>query len=156
MITDALRRPRWATLRRNRASAPLACEKVECKTTRAPQTFLLPLTIGTVSLCPSEDWSAATETTDEKPSYNLLKIKELLKEAEAKDLPFDEKWTFIGNYFGVSSAAVRKWYYRAKNKSSNKKKISSDQWRTAYLVLTGETSRDTIPTIKRKISHLLK
>ena len=92
----------------------------------------------------------------EKPKYNLLKIEELRKEAEKNGLDFDDKWTLIGKYFGKSQSAVRKWYYRALAKSDKKPKISSDQWRTAYLVLTGESSRDTITTIKRKISHLLK
>lgn len=98
------------------------------------------------------------ETTAEKPDYNLAKIEELRKQAEIENLDFDNKWNQVGDYFGVSASAVRKWYYRAKDRKArtNKPKISSDQWRTAYLVLTGETSRDTIPSIKRKISHLLK
>ena len=99
-----------------------------------------------------------SETPAEKPQYNLAKIEELRKQAEKAHLDFLPKWELIGKHFGVSAAAVRKWYYRAKDKKAktNKPTISSDQWRTAYLVLTGETSRDTIPSIKRKIAHLLK
>lgn len=98
------------------------------------------------------------ETTVQKPEYHLGTIKKLLKEAEKNGLNFDDKWIHIGNYFGKSTSAVRKWYHRelVKSEKKNKYKITSDQWRTAYLVLTGENSRDTIRSIKRKISHLLK
>lgn len=97
------------------------------------------------------------EPEAKKPEYDLETIERLRKQAEKNGLNFTDKWNHIGNHFGVSKEAVRKWYYRALDKSDKKKKkITSDQWRTAYLVLTGENSRDTIATIKRKISHLLK
>jgi len=72
---------------------------------------------------------------------------------EGKGMNFEEKWTHIGEQFGVSRHAVRKWYYRAieKTKAKDEKHITSDQWRNAYLILTGTSNRDKISTIKRKI-----
>jgi hypothetical protein len=86
--------------------------------------------------------------------YDLKKIQSLIKKCQGMN--FDKKWTYIGDQFGVSKHAVRKWYYRAleKTKLSKESKITSDQWRTAFLVLTGVSNRDTIPTIKQKIALL--
>lgn len=87
--------------------------------------------------------------------YSLKKIEALRAEAEEQDLDFIAKWDYIGKYFGVSKDAVRKWYYREVAKEAEKKSgITSDQWRTVYLVLTGKSSRDTITNIKRKIIKL--
>lgn len=98
--------------------------------------------------------------------YSLTKIKELIIEAENKDLGFYDKWDFIAKHYGVKSDAVRKWYYRnlkkevkelidrqPKNPTST---ITSDQWRTAYFILTGTSSRKKIREIKIQIAHLLK
>ena len=89
-----------------------------------------------------------------KPNYNLETIEKLLKEAESNGMNFETKWNYIGGHFGVSKEAVRKWYYR--NRKEEKLHITSDQWRTAHFILTGSTksNRDSIPTIKRKISYL--
>lgn len=84
--------------------------------------------------------------------YNIKKIEELRTEAEKLGLAFDPKWEYIGKYFGASKTAVRKWYYRAVAKVNEKKSgITSDQWRNAYLILTGKSSRATIENIKKQI-----
>ena len=89
--------------------------------------------------------------------YDFHKIQALLREAEKKKMDFDEKWTWIGRKFGVSKEAVRKGYYRAREEvilKNDQNAITSDQWRTAYLVLTGKSSRDQIDEIKQKIVQL--
>lgn len=96
------------------------------------------------------------EINEMNPKYNFEKIESLRKEAEKNNLNFQDKWNQIGNYFGVSASAVRKWYYREKEKLKPKKRITTDQWRTAYLLLTGKNSHAPVAILKQKICMLCK
>ena len=106
-----------------------------------------------MSLLPRED------NMNPKPQYNLLEIKKMLLEAAKNGIGFYEKWDAIAAHYGVKRDAVRKWYYRNQDKTPSTNpigKITSDQWRTAYFVLTGKSSRDTIRSVKMKIRALMK
>ena len=95
------------------------------------------------------------------PKYKLSEIERLKDQAEIQGLRFEDKWNFIGNYYQTTRHAVRKWYYREKARLRNQSEIevselniSSDQWRTAYLILYGKVSRDTVENIKKEIALL--
>jgi len=93
------------------------------------------------------------------PNYKLSEIEQLKLQAELRGLKFQDKWNFIGDYYHTTRHAVRKWYYREKDRIKSQTKvviselkISSDQWRAAYLILFQKISRDTIDNIKKEIA----
>lgn len=99
-----------------------------------------------------------------KRKYDLETIRQLLEEAELAGLSFKEKWERIAAYYGVKPEAVRKWWQRNRDIEPDTDspgiqphngKISSDQWRTAYYILTGKVSRGKIRTIKRQLTKLI-
>jgi hypothetical protein len=92
------------------------------------------------------------------PKYNLSEINQMLKTAAKNGIGFYEKWDAIAAHYGVKRDTVRKWFYRNQDKKPSINptgKITSDQWRTAYFILTGKSSRDKIRSVKAKIRTLM-
>lgn len=93
--------------------------------------------------------------------YDLEVIIKLLAQAESDGLGFYDKWELIGAHYGVLPDTVRRWYSRNKDQAKPPKlkeangNISSDQWRAAYLMLTGKTSRHKIAELKALLVQLL-
>jgi hypothetical protein len=96
-----------------------------------------------------------------KTKYDLTIIKELLSQAESDGLGFTAKWEFIGDYFGVKADTARKWFQRNREKTEPPKlkeangRMSSDQLRAAYFILTGKTSRHRIQEVKALLARML-
>lgn len=101
-----------------------------------------------------------------KSKYSVSTIQEMLAEAEAAGLGFYEKWEKIGAHYQVKPETVRKWWNRNRDQDNSDStdnspgiphngKISSDQWRTAYFILTGKISRGKIRILKRQLSKII-